>query len=145
MAAAFSFEPIGIVHSPFHTAEEIPIERSADPVGFDDVEGELEIEDRFSDGLRDLERWSHLIVLFVFHRRSGFKLSARPPFQAEEKGIFATRSPHRPNPIGLTVVRLIERRANVLRVAGLDMIDGTPILDLKPYTAKDRREVRPAG
>ena len=101
--------------------------------------GEIVIFDEFAPAVADLEGFSHLIVIFAFHRAGGFKLKTVPPGETRPRGIFATRSPHRPNPLGMSVVRLLGRDGPVLRVAGLDMIDGTPVLDIKPYTRRDRK------
>ena len=145
MSSSYRFEAVGVVHSPFKTPEEIPVERNADPRGFDDVRGELEIFPAFAPGLKDIDGFSHIFVLFAFHQATESKLQAKPPFDAKVRGIFATRSPHRPNALGLTVVKLEERRDGVLLVYGVDMIDGTPILDIKPYTDRDRKDVIRTG
>jgi tRNA-Thr(GGU) m(6)t(6)A37 methyltransferase TsaA len=133
----YSFTPIGRVRSPFKRPEDIPPPAFAPPGFFDRARGELRVFKRYEPALKDTEGFSHLVVIFVFHRAGGFKLQAIPPGEAERRGIFATRSPHRPNPIGLTVVRVLGRRGTVIRVAGLDLIDGTPILDIKPLTRRD--------
>lgn len=132
-------KPIGVVRSPFKHKTDIRQEEYWTPEGFDRIQGELEIFPEFLPGLANTDGFSHLIVLFLFHESGGGKLSALPPFETEPKGVFATRSPHRPNPLGMTVVRLLERRDNVLRIAGVDMIEGTPVLDIKPYTPRDRK------
>jgi tRNA-Thr(GGU) m(6)t(6)A37 methyltransferase TsaA len=124
-----TFEPIGRVRSPFTAPSEIPKGLGAEHR----AEGVLEIEPRFEAGLVDTEGFSHLYVLWVFDRVDGVELTARPPSDDRPHGVFATRSPQRPNPIGLTVVELIAREGCRLRVAGVDMLDGTPILDIKPY------------
>ncbi len=131
--------PIGLVHSPFKQKTDIQQEKYRGPEGFDSIQGELEIFPEFAPGLDSTEGFSHLIVLFAFHRSGEGKLSVLPPFETREKGVFATRSPHRPNPLGMTVLRLLQRRGNILEVAGVDMIEGTPILDIKPYTPRDRK------
>ena len=125
----FTFEPIGRVRSPFGETSEIPKGLGAEHR----AEGVLEIEPRFEAGLVDIEGFSHLYVLWVFDRVDRVELTAWPPSDDRPHGVFATRSPQRPNPIGLTVVELIARDGCRLRVAGVDMLDGTPILDLKPY------------
>ncbi|MBM3292980.1 MAG: tRNA (N6-threonylcarbamoyladenosine(37)-N6)-methyltransferase TrmO [Candidatus Aminicenantes bacterium] len=135
----FRYEAVGLVRSPFKTPEEIPVERNADPRGFDDVRGKLVIDPACARGLKDIDGFSHLFVLFAFHRAGEAKLLSRPPFDTEPRGVFASRSPRRPNALGLTIVKLESRRGRVLHVSGLDMIDGTPILDIKPYTDRDRR------
>jgi tRNA-Thr(GGU) m(6)t(6)A37 methyltransferase TsaA len=140
MSSSFRYKAVGVVRSPFKTPEEIPAARNADPRGFDDVRGEIVLDPAFEAGLKDIDGFSHLFVLFAFHRAGESKLRAKPPFDTEVRGIFATRSPHRPNALGLTVVKLEGRQENVLRVSGLDMIDGTPVLDIKPYTERDRKD-----
>ena len=125
----FTFEPIGIVRSPFTNPSEIPKGLGAEHR----AEGILEIEARFEAGLADIEGFSHLYVLWVFDRVDRVELTAWPPADDRPHGVFATRSPQRPTPIGLTVVELVAREACRLRVAGVDMLDGTPILDIKPY------------
>jgi tRNA-Thr(GGU) m(6)t(6)A37 methyltransferase TsaA len=134
-----TFRPIGIVHSPFKKKEDITQERCTDPKGFDPVRGELEILPAYEEGLKDIDGFSHLFVLFFFHEAERGALTAFPPRDIGEKGVFSTRSPKRPNPLGLTVVRLEGRKNNILEVAGLDMIEGTPILDIKPYTPRDQK------
>jgi len=134
----FSFRPVGRVRSPFKRPEDIPPPAFAPPGFFDRARGELRVFKKYEPALKDTEGFSHLIVIFVFHQASGSKLQAVPPGQTERRGIFATRSPHRPNPIGLTVVRVLGRRGPVIRVSGLDLVDGTPILDIKPLTERDR-------
>jgi tRNA-Thr(GGU) m(6)t(6)A37 methyltransferase TsaA len=129
---AFSFRPIGVVHSPFREPSDIPREWNRRPGAFDDVAGELEIFPEFAEGLDGLEPGAGLIVLFVFHKAGYAHLRVTPPGETRERGVFASRSPHRPNSIGMTVVRLKAREGTVLKVAGLDMVEGTPILDVKP-------------
>ncbi len=122
-------DPIGTVRSPYSDTSQIP----KGPGAKHDVEGVLEIDPRFAEGLTDIEGFSHLYVLWVFHRAEGFSLLAHPPTDTRPHGVFATRAPRRPNPLGLTVVRLLRREGNRLVVQGVDMLDGTPIVDLKPY------------
>jgi tRNA-Thr(GGU) m(6)t(6)A37 methyltransferase TsaA len=136
----FSFEPIGIFHSPFKTREDIPRKKWYDPHGFKDVQGEVEVFENFGPGLDDIDGFSHLILVFVFHESKEKNLHAHPPFDGKRRGVFATRSPHRPNPIGITVVKLEGREENILKVSGLDVFKGTPILDIKPYTPRDIKE-----
>ncbi|MFC2160092.1 tRNA (N6-threonylcarbamoyladenosine(37)-N6)-methyltransferase TrmO [Acidobacteriota bacterium] len=131
---------IGWVHSPFKSKQDIEPEKFATRAGFDQIEGELEFEDEFAEGLTDIEDFSHIIVIFGFHKAEGFKLLTTPFLDTTPRGVFATRSPHRPNPVGMTIVKIIERKNNILRVSGMDMIDGTPILDIKPYTPRDQKE-----
>lgn len=131
--------PIGIIHSPFKKKEDIESKKYADSRGFDSVQGELEIFKEYEEGLKDVEGFSHLVVLFSFHKSKGYKLHTEPLLGSTLRGVFATRSPNRPNPIGMTVVNLIERNRNRLKVSGVDMIEGTPILDIKPYTSRDQK------
>ena len=125
----FSPQPIGHIRSPFKNTKDIPKGFGAKH----DAEGILEILPQFEAGLTDIDGFSHLFVLWVFDRSEGFELLGTPPIDDRPHGVFATRSPRRPNPIGLTVVELLRREKNALHVRGLDMLDGTPILDLKPY------------
>jgi tRNA-Thr(GGU) m(6)t(6)A37 methyltransferase TsaA len=125
----FSPQPIGHVRSPYKNTKEIPKGFGAKH----DAEGILEILPQFEAGLTDIEGFSHLFVVWVFDRSEGFELLGTPPIDDRPHGVFATRSPRRPNPIGLTVVELLRRDGNALHVRGVDMLDGTPILDLKPY------------
>jgi tRNA-Thr(GGU) m(6)t(6)A37 methyltransferase TsaA len=136
-------KPIGVIHSPFKTGEDIDPGRNVRPGGFAGIAGDIEIFPRYAGGLKDIDGFSHLIILFAFHRSQGGRLLVHPPLQTRRRGVFSTRSPHRPNPLGMTVVRLLGRKKNILRVSGLDMLDGTPLLDIKPYTSKDsKRGVR---
>lgn len=125
----FTFRPIGYVRSPYKTTQEIPKGLGAEHK----AEGTLEILPEFEAGLADIEGFSHLFVIWFFDRSQGFELLGTPPSDNRAHGVFATRSPRRPNPIGLTVVELLGREAPILHVRGLDMLDGTPILDIKPY------------
>ena len=126
------FRPIGVVHSPFREPSDIPREWNCRRGAFDAVAGELEIFPDFAEGLDGLEPGAGLIVLFVFHKAGYAHLRVIPPGETRDRGVFASRSPHRPNPIGMTVVRLESREGNILKVTGLDMVEGTPILDVKP-------------
>jgi len=120
---------IGSVRSGYHNTREIPKGCGAKH----DAEGVLEILPEFEAGLLDVEGFSHLFVLWMFDRSEGFALVGTPPTDDRPHGVFATRSPRRPNPIGLTVVELLRREGPRLHVRGVDMLDGTPILDIKPY------------
>ncbi len=122
-------QPIGTVRSPYTDAARIPKGRGAEH----QAEGILEVLPRFEAGLTDIEGFSHLYVLWVFDRTAGYDLLATPPTDTRPHGVFATRAPRRPNPIGLTVVTLLRRDGPRLHVRGVDMLDGTPILDIKPY------------
>lgn len=121
--------PIGFVRSAYQRTTDVP-------KGFGarhDAEGVLDVRPEFEDGLTDIEGFSHLYVIWVFDRSDGFELLGVPPTDDRPHGVFATRSPKRPNPIGLTVVELLRRDGCRLHVRGIDMLDGTPILDIKPY------------
>jgi tRNA-Thr(GGU) m(6)t(6)A37 methyltransferase TsaA len=136
---AFQFTPIGCVRSAYKDPKDLPPPAFAAPRFLAGVRGEIVVAPEFAAGLDGLEGFSHIIALFVFHKAGGAKLQVVPPGESEPRGVFATRSPHRPNAIGMSVLRLLGREGPVLRVAGLDLIDGTPILDIKPYTRRDRK------
>ena len=125
----FTSQPIGFVSSPYSDAGQVPKGLGATH----EADGVLKILPQFEPGLSDIEGFSHLFVLWEFDRSKGFDLSGTPPSDNRPHGVFATRSPRRPNPIGLTVVELLGRKGCELRVRGVDMLDGTPILDIKPY------------
>jgi tRNA-Thr(GGU) m(6)t(6)A37 methyltransferase TsaA len=125
----FTMNPVGTVRSPYRETSQIP----KGPDARHDADGVLEIEPQFEAGLTDIEGFSHLFVIWVFHRVDGFDLMSTPPTDDRPHGVFASRSPRRPNPVGLTVVELLQRDGPRLHVRGVDMLDGTPILDIKPY------------
>jgi len=125
----YSMRPVGFVRTPFNETSQIPKGRGAKH----EAEGFIEIEPEFEQGLLDIEGFSHLYVVWVFHEAGECELVGTPPTDDRPHGVFATRSPRRPNPLGLTVVRLLAREGRVLRVGGVDMLDGTPVLDIKPY------------
>jgi tRNA-Thr(GGU) m(6)t(6)A37 methyltransferase TsaA len=125
----FTFKPIGFIQSPYTETKKIPKGLGAKH----DQEGTLQILPEFEAGLTDIEGFSHLFVIWAFDRSEGFELIERPPSDDRPHGVFATRSPRRPNPIGLTVVELVRRDGALLHIRGVDMLDGTPILDIKPY------------
>lgn len=129
MTQIFTLQPIGYVSSPFRDTAQIPKGLGAKH----EAEGVLQILPEFEAGLTDIEGFSHLFVIWVFHQAQGFELLSTPPSDNRPHGVFATRSPKRPNPIGLTVVQLLRREGRLLHVRGVDMLDGTPILDIKPY------------
>jgi tRNA-Thr(GGU) m(6)t(6)A37 methyltransferase TsaA len=129
MSAMLAMQPIGYVRSSYRVTEEIPKGLGAKH----QAEGVLEIRAEFEPGLTDIEGFSHLFVIWAFDRAEGFTLLGMPPTDDRPHGVFATRSPRRPNPIGLTVVELLSREGPLLHVRGVDMLDGTPILDIKPY------------
>jgi len=121
--------PIGHVRSPHVKDIDVPKGLGARHA----AEGKIVVEPEYEQGLTDIEGMSHLFIIWVFSESKDFSLLAHPPSSSGSHGVFVTRSPRRPNPIGLTVVQLIARRGNVLHVRGVDMLDGTPVLDIKPY------------
>ena len=125
----FTSRPIGYVSSPYRDTSEVPKGLGAQH----EAEGVLKILPEYEKGLTDIEGLSHLFVIWEFDRSQGFELVGTPPCDNRPHGVFATRSPRRPNPIGLTVVELLRRDGGDLHVRGVDMLDGTPILDIKPY------------
>lgn len=128
-------KPIGVVHSPFKSKDEDIHSK------IDKFVGEIEIYKEYAEGLSDIEGCSHIIVIFWLHKAEFTTLKVRPYHHPEGlRGVFATRSPNRPNPLGMTVVELVKRKENVLTVRGIDMIDGTPILDIKPYTKHEKKD-----
>ena len=128
-AGAIVMRPVGFVRSAFTDTAQIPKGPGAEHT----AEGEIDVLPEFEAGLQDIEGFSHLFVIWSFDRAEGFALLGVPPTDDRPHGVFATRSPRRPNPIGLSVVELLGREGRRLRVRGLDMLDGTPVLDLKPY------------
>jgi tRNA-Thr(GGU) m(6)t(6)A37 methyltransferase TsaA len=136
------YRPIGFARTPFTTMEEMPIQ----PAGAIGIHGLIEIAEEYVEGLADLDGFSHIILLYHFHRSPGTRLCVTPFLDDRPRGVFATRAPVRPNPLGLSVVRLIAVDGNVLNVADIDLLDATPILDIKPYVpAFDRVEVTSTG
>jgi tRNA-Thr(GGU) m(6)t(6)A37 methyltransferase TsaA len=124
----FTISPIGVIHSPFSEVAGMPIQASRSQAA-----GQVEVFPEYAAGLQDIEELSHLILLYVFHRSEGYELLIKPFLDNKSHGLFATRYPFRPNRIGLSIVRLAERRDNVLHVEGIDVLDGTPLVDIKPY------------
>jgi tRNA (adenine37-N6)-methyltransferase len=122
-------KPIGIIHTPFRQPENMPIQ----PVGAVGVKGTVEIFAEFRAGLKDLDGFSHIILLYLFHRGQGFSLEVVPFLDTQPRGLFATRAPRRPNPLGLSTVRLDGIDNGILLVRDVDILDGTPLLDIKPY------------
>jgi tRNA-Thr(GGU) m(6)t(6)A37 methyltransferase TsaA len=125
----YQLTPIGVVHSPYKERKEAPHQGR-----FSDTVSEIEIFEAYGEGLKDVENHRNLVILSWFDRSDRAVLHATPPHTGVEHGVFATRSPERPNPIGLCVVELIEREGRRLVVRGLDSIDGTPVIDIKPYS-----------
>jgi tRNA-Thr(GGU) m(6)t(6)A37 methyltransferase TsaA len=124
-----TYRSIGLIHSPFQDTTGMPIQ----PSGAAGIRGTVEVFPEFGAGLNDLEGFSHIILLYHFHRVSEMKLTVTPFLDSQPHGVFATRAPTRPNPIGLSVVRLLRRDTGTLHIENVDVIDGTPLLDIKPY------------
>jgi len=123
------FRPIGIIHSPFKEAQKMPIQ----PAAAKGVEGTIDIKPEFENGLKDLDGFSHVILLYHLHLSKGFSLEVVPFLDDKLRGVFATRAPRRPNAIGLSIVRLVDIEKNRLYIQNIDVADGTPLLDIKPY------------
>lgn len=127
-----TYRPIGVIRSEHVAAELTPIQ----PAYAQGCKGLVEVCPEFEEGLRDLEGFSHLFLIYHFHQAGPAKLVVKPFLQDVERGVFATRAPCRPNAVGLSIVELVRREGNVLHLDGVDILDGTPLLDIKPYTAK---------
>ena len=125
----FLYRPIGIIHTPFKELQNMPIQ----PSGAAGIRGTVDLYPEFTEGLKDLDGFSHLILLYRFHESRGYRLTVTPFLDSEPRGLFATRAPKRPNPIGLSIVKLIRIRECSLDVENVDILDGTPLLDIKPY------------
>ncbi len=127
----FKMHAIGYLRSPYHDTEQIPKGLGAKH----SAEGVLEVLPEFEAGLKDIEGFSHLIVIWVFHRSEGYDMIFTPPSDDKPHGVFSTRAPRRPNSIGLTTVELLRCDGRSLYLRGVDMLDGSPVLDIKPYTS----------
>ena len=136
------YRPIGIIHSPFMQPKGTPIQ----PAGAKGINGTVEVFPEYAEGLKDVEGFSHIIVIYHFHLSKEVSLKVKPYMDNEERGIFAMRGPSRPNPIGLSIVRLARIEQNILHIQDVDIVDGTPLLDIKPYVPEfDIREVARTG
>jgi tRNA-Thr(GGU) m(6)t(6)A37 methyltransferase TsaA len=142
MSESIVYRPIGVIRSEHTKPGDTPIQ----PAYAKGCRGRAEVFAEYADGLRDLEGFSHVYLIYHLHRADPAKLIVKPFLQDVERGVFATRVPCRPNPIGLSVVELVRREGNILCLDGVDILDGTPLLDIKPYTAKfDRIETTRNG
>jgi tRNA-Thr(GGU) m(6)t(6)A37 methyltransferase TsaA len=140
--AVITYRPIGVIRSEHTVQEQTPIQ----PVYATGCRGRAEVLPELAEGLRDLDGFSHLYLIYHFHRAGAPKLTVKPYLQDVERGVFATRAPCRPNTIGISVVELMRREGNILYLDGVDILDGTPLLDIKPYTTKfDRVDVSRNG
>ena len=138
----YTYRPIGVIRTPHKEPEGTPIQ----PTGAQGIEGTIELNPEYIPGLKDIEGFSHVILLYHFHRAEGYSLQVRPYMDKDTHGVFATRIPGRPNPIGLSVVRLLGIDGGTLRIQDVDILDGTPLLDIKPYVpAFDHRETDRIG
>jgi len=126
---SIGYKPIGVIRSPFVKTEDMPIQ----PAGARGVKGTVELGPEYAEGLKDLDGFSHIYILYHFHKSSGYSLTVTPFLDKSPRGLFATRAPKRPNAIGLSVVRLDRIEENVLHILDVDILDGTPLLDIKPY------------
>ena len=127
-----AFTPIGVIRTPFKSLDDMPIQ----PTGAKDVLGEILIHDEYVEGLQDLDGFSHIHLLYHFHMNSEYAMKVTPFMDTVPRGLFSTRAPRRPNMIGLSVVRLESVEGNILHIRGIDVLDGTPLLDIKPYVSK---------
>ncbi|MBN2789490.1 MAG: tRNA (N6-threonylcarbamoyladenosine(37)-N6)-methyltransferase TrmO [Candidatus Delongbacteria bacterium] len=125
-------KPIGVIHSPYTDLKNMPIQPKSAP----EVEGQLEIFEEYTDGLKDLDGFSHIYILFSFHKSVRTDLIVKPFMDEKLRGVFSTRSPNRPNHIGISIVELVKVEENIVTVKGIDALDGTPLLDIKPYMRK---------
>jgi tRNA-Thr(GGU) m(6)t(6)A37 methyltransferase TsaA len=138
----FIYKPIGVIHSPFKEPKGTPIQ----PTGAEGINGTVEVYPHYGEGLRDLKGFSHIILIYHFHLVKESALIQKPYMDTEPHGIFAIRGPSRPNPIGISVVRLVRVEGNTLHIRDVDIIDGTPLLDIKPYVPEfDTREAEKIG
>jgi tRNA-Thr(GGU) m(6)t(6)A37 methyltransferase TsaA len=136
------YHPIGLIRSPFKQIEGMPIQ----PTGAASIQGRVEVFPEYAEGLKDLDGFSHIILLYHFHRVDGPQLTVRPFLDDQPRGLFATRAPKRPNPIGLSIVRLLRVSGSVLYIENVDVLDETPLLDVKPYVPEfDQRAAERVG
>ena len=130
--ALLECKPIGVIRSPHTRAEDTPIQ----PVFAQGISGRVEVFAEYEHGLRDIEGFSHVYLIYTFDRAEAFRLEVTPFLGDQPRGIFATRAPNRPNPLGLSLVRLVRRKGRVLHIEDVDVLDGTPLLDIKPYVER---------
>lgn len=142
MMKKITYKPIGVIHSPFKEPKGTPIQ----PEGAKGIDGTVEVFPEYAEGLKDVEGFSHIILIYHFHLSKGASLKAKPFMDSEPRGVFAMRGPSRPNPIGMSVVRLVRIEKSILHIQDVDIVDGTPLLDIKPYVPRfDVREVDNIG
>jgi tRNA-Thr(GGU) m(6)t(6)A37 methyltransferase TsaA len=134
--------PIGVIHSPYKEPKGTPIQ----PIAGRGIEGTIEVFQEYEEGLKDLDGFSHIILLYHFHISEGYSLKVIPFMDDHPRGLFSTRAPRRPNPIGISVVQLIKIEGHMLHIKDLDIVDGTPLLDIKPFVPEfDSRDTRKKG
>ena len=139
---SIKYKPIGFIHTPFKEPKGVPIQ----PVAGKDIEGKVEILPDYVEGLKDLEGFSHIILIYHLHLSKKASLLVKPYMDEKLRGVFATRAPSRPNPIGLSIVRLVKIKGNMIYIKDVDIVDGTPLLDIKPYVPEfDLREANRIG
>lgn len=136
------YKPIGVIYSPFKEPKGTPIQ----PAGARGIGGTVEVFPEYAEGLKDIEGFSHIILICHFHLSRGWSLEVKPFMDDQLHGVFATRAPARPNPIGISIVRLVRVEENILHIQDVDIVDGTPLLDIKPYVPEfDLRDVEKIG
>lgn len=134
--------PVGMIHTPFDSLEGMPIQ----PSEASDIQGTVVLKPEYEKGLTDIDGFSHIILLFWLHKSKGYNLMVKPFLDDKKRGLFSTRAPRRPNPIGLSTVQLLKREGPVLTVKGIDILNNTPLIDIKPYVPKfDIKEVTRSG
>jgi len=139
---ALTLHPIGVVRSPYKEIQGMPIQAK----GAEGVPGRVELDAELEGGLKDLQGFSHIILIYHFHRSEGYSLEVKPFLDDRYHGVFATRAPRRPNPIGISIVRLLKVEGHILHIEDVDVLDGTPLLDIKPYIPEfDARETDRIG
>lgn len=124
-----TLQSIGLIHTPFTKREDMPVQ----PSGAEGIKGTVELNEGLAEGLLDLRGFSHIYLIYYLHRSKGFDLQVTPFLDNQVHGVFATRAPKRPNPIGISVVKLLKVTGNILEIENIDILDGTPLLDIKPY------------
>ncbi len=124
-----NIKTIGTIETSFVDLEGMPIQ----PSGAEEVTGTITLYKEYEEGLQDIEGFSHIILLYYFHKSKGYSLRVKPFLDDQKKGLFSTRAPRRPNPIGISIVQLLKREANTLIIKGIDVLNGTPLIDIKPY------------
>jgi len=137
-----NYKVIGMIHSPFKSPKNTPIQ----PKAAKGTKGKIILNEKYNEGLKDIKRFSHIILIYHFHLSKGYSLTVKPYMDNKFHGVFATRAPKRPNPIGISVVRLLKIEGNILEIEDVDIVDGTPLLDIKPYVPDfDIRKVKKIG